>query len=205
VEFRDLLRRRRMVRSFTDAPVAAEAIDRIVDAARRGPSAGYSQGVEFIVITDPDARRAAGAFGFDPNRPPQGAPRFLLQAPVIVVICTSANVYRERYREPDKARALAGGSEDDFWRIPYWQVDAGAAMMLLLLAAVDEGVGAGVAGVMGQAHQEYLRSTLSIPATYEAVALVALGHPAADAGAHRGSAATRPRRARRDVVHRDRW
>jgi nitroreductase len=52
MEFADVVRRQRMVCSFTAEPVAPDAVERILDAARRGPSAGFSQGTEFVVVTD---------------------------------------------------------------------------------------------------------------------------------------------------------
>jgi nitroreductase len=203
MDFWELVRRRRMVRSFTDERVAPGAVERILEAARRGPSAGYSQGVEFVVVTEPAVRAELSA-------PPgsiraSGRPLFVEQAPVLIVVCTSPSIYIERYREADKALVRKGRSDEDFWLVPYWHTDAGAAMMLILLAAVDEGLGAGIAGVMGAMGQARLRQVLGMPASYMAVAIVALGHEAPDARQFSGSAKTRKRRAIEDVVHRERW
>jgi nitroreductase len=202
MDFRDVVRHRRMVRSFTDAPLDPAALDRIVDAARRGPSAGYSQGVEFVVVTDPALRAEVGT---PPNRAPSGVPLFVAQAPAQIIVCASAEVYRERYRRPDKQRVRAGVDDAELWHVPYWHVDAGAALMLILLAAVAEGFAAGIVGVFGAAGQERLRSLLRIPASYEAVAIVAIGHEAADARRFTGSTRTLGRRPRDEVVHRDGW
>jgi nitroreductase len=192
-----------MVRSFTDEPVADDALARIVDAARRGPSAGYSQGVEFVLVTDPAVRDAVAG---DTAAIRKGAlPPFVAQAPALIVVCASAGMYQRRYRESDKMAIRRDVDDSRFWHIPYWHVDAGAALMLILLSAVDEGLGAGVAGVMGEQDQQRLRDIIGMPPEYEAIAIVAIGHVAPDADRYRGSAATRPRRARSDVVHRDRW
>lgn len=145
MEFRDVVRRRRMVRSFTDEPVAPDVLKRILDIARRGPSAGYSQGVEFVVVTDPDMRAAIAAPG-DEMFGKLGRPNFVAQAPVHVVVCTSPEKYKSRYREPDKMRVVGHMDEDKLWQVPFWHTDAGAAMMLLLLAAVDEGIAAALVG-----------------------------------------------------------
>ena len=58
MEFAELVRKRRIVRHFKHDPVEMTAIDRILDLARRIPSAGFSQGQDFIVVTDPEQRRA---------------------------------------------------------------------------------------------------------------------------------------------------
>lgn len=194
---------RRMVRSFTDAPVAAEAVERILDVARRGPSAGYSQGVDFVVVTDAETRRRLSA----PSERLRaaGMPNLVGQASVVIVVCTSADIYASRYREADKARVRRDQPDEDFWLVPYWHTDAGAAMMLILLAAVDEGLGAGVAGVMGHEGQKRVRQALAMPPSYTAVATVAIGHEAPDARQFAGSTKTRKRRPLSEVVHHERW
>jgi nitroreductase len=204
MDFQQLVRRRRMVRSFTDGAVAPEAVDRILDVARRGPSAGYSQGVEFVLVTDREMRTLVSEG--DPKRERRGSvPNFVAQAPVLIVVCTSEQIYTDRYREADKAPVREGQHDENFWFVPYWHTDAGAALMLILLAAVDEGLGAGVAGVMGAEGQARVRAALGVPESYVAVALVAIGHEAPDARQFTGSARTRRRRPLDDVVHREGW
>ena len=196
-----------MVRSFSSEAVAPEAIERILDVARRGPSAGYSQGVEFVLVTDEAVRRQVSA---EPEAlKKSGLPNFVAQAAALIVVCTSAEIYTSRYREGDKARLREGQegatADENFWTVPYWHTDAGAALMLILLAAVNEGLGAGVAGVMGREGQERMQRVLAMPETYTAVAIVAIGYEAVDARQFGGSARTRKRRPLDEVVHRDRW
>jgi nitroreductase len=192
-----------MVRSFTDAPVPVESVERILDVARRGPSAGYSQGVEFVVITN-DRDRALIGQGFERIGSVSGHHNFIAQAQVHIVICASADIYRRRYREPDKMRVRADVDDADLWLVPYWYSDAGCAQMLILLAAVNEGLGAAFIGFGPGA--PLLREYLGIPADYEILGAVLLGYEAADARNFGDVAADpRPRRARHEVVHRERW
>jgi len=201
VEFYDALRKRRMVRSFTDQPVDPAVVERILDAARRGPSAGYSQGVEFVVVTDPRMRDTIARPG-DAIFKTSGHKNFVRQAPVHIVICCSAEIYRSRYRESDKMRVRSRLTDDELWRVPYWYVDAGAAMMLILLAAINEGIAAAFIGVLPQG----FRDLLGIPPAYEPVGIALLGHEAPDARQYGDVSATkRPRRPLTDVVHRERW
>jgi nitroreductase len=204
MDFAEVVRKRRMVRSFTEALVAPEALERMLDVARRGPSAGYSQGVEFVVVTDEAARRTL-ARADDPRLKASGLRNFAAQAPVLVVVCASSAIYTSRYHEPDKMRLRPETPDERFWHVPYWHTDAGASLMLLLLAAVNEGLGAGVAGVMGPEGQERIRQATGMPDSYTAVAIVAIGHEAPDARQFAGSAATRSRRPLEEVVHRERW
>jgi FMN reductase [NAD(P)H] len=126
---------------------------------------------------------------------------WLESAPVHVLVCTRADDYHDRYRLPDK---LADGSEIQ-WPVPYWFVDAGAALMMLLLAAIDEGLGAGVSGVPVDAASE-LREAFGIPTDVAIVALVTVGVPAPDPGwSAVTSRRTQPRRPPAESVHWERW
>jgi FMN reductase [NAD(P)H] len=202
VEFRELLPRRRMVRHYGPDRVPLRTIQRIVETVRRAPSAGYSQGQRLLVVTEEAGRgevaRILGAAGWTAA---EGREPWLESAPVHVLVCTREDDYHERYRMPDK---LQDGEELD-WPVPYWFVDAGAALMLLLLAAIDEGLAAGVSGVPRDAAAE-LRSSFGIPNDVEIVALVTIGAPAPDPGwSAVTSRRTQPRRAPDQVVRWDRW
>ena len=185
-----------MVRRYADTPVDAAAIERIAATALRGPSAGFSQGVRLVVVTDADRRRAIAKLCDEDDYVADGFQPWLSVAPVHVVVTVRENDYRQRYAEADKASA--GGVEE--WSAPYWWVDAGAALMLLLLAAVDEGLGAGVLDIADVAG---MRSLLDIPDDIAPVCLVTLGHPAEDAGPI--GSAKRGRRDTNDALRWERW
>lgn len=203
MEFRDVVRKRRMVRSFTDEPVAPEIVERIMDVARRGPSAGYSQGVEFVVVTDAETR-ATLARPADRTMKIAQMPNFMAQAQVHILICANADIYKERYREPDKMRVRSPLSDEELWNIPYWYTDAGAAQMLILLAAVNEGISAAFVGY--GPGEPRVREFLGIPDAYSVIGAVLLGHAALDARQYGDvSANPRPRRAMQEIVHRERW
>jgi nitroreductase len=196
VQFYDAVRRRRMVRNYTDEPVDPAAVDRMVDAARKAPSAGNSQGHAFVVVTDPAVRQAVAGLADEPAYVAQGFDPWISRAPVHVVVCIREETYHERYREPDKT----GPEGDEMeWSIPFWWVDAGGAMMTLLLAAVAEGLAAGFLGVHSTPG---LRELLAIPADVTPIGIVTVGHPAPD---RPSGSLRRGRRPRPEVVHQDRW
>ena len=200
----ELMRRRRMVRSFTEEPVDADALHRILDMARRAPTAGHSQGVEFVVVTHETTRRAIAAPS-EAMLAGSGMENFLSQAPVHVVVCASPEIYKARYRESDKRRVVGGLDEDTLWTVPFWYSDAGAAKMLLLLGAMQEGLAAAFVGVLPTEHDN-VRELLGIPPDHLIIGIALLGHASPRAEDHGDvSAVTRPRRAFDDVVHREHW
>jgi nitroreductase len=195
MEFSDVVQRRRMVRNYTDELVDPAAVDRIVAAGLRAPSAGHSQGQSFVVVTDPEIRSGVAALANEPAYVAMGFDPWISKAPVHIVICVSEAVYRARYAEPDKG----GPDGEQDWPVPYWWVDAGAAMMLILLAAVDEGLAAGFLGSHAMAD---LSELLGIPEEVDPIGVVTLGHPAPD---RRSTSLDRGRRPRSEVVHQHRW
>jgi len=202
VQFRELLPRRRMVRHYRSEPVPRDVVERIVSTVRRAPSAGYSQGQRLLVVTEPDGcaeiARIMAETGWTA---PDGREPWLESAPVHVLVCTREDDYHERYRMPDK---LDDGEEID-WPVPFWFVDAGAALMLLLLSAIDEGLAAGVSGVPREAAAE-LRDALGIPDDVTVVALVTMGAAATDPGwSAVTSRRTQPRRPPVDIIRWERW
>ena len=196
MDFQDVLKRRRMVRNYRAEEVDDRVIRRIVEAGRRAPSAGFSQGQYFIVITDDDTRRAMAELAGESEYVALGLDPWISVAPVHIAVCTREADYHERYREPDKLNA--DGSEID-WPIPYWWIDAGACLMMLLLAAVDEGLAAGFFGV----HRlDGLSELLAVPSDVVPIGVVTLGHPAPD---RRSSSLERGWKPLGSVVYEQRW
>jgi len=201
MDFAEVMRRRRMVRNYTDEPVSREAIDRIVDRGRRAPSGGFSQGNRFVVVTDPETRRRIAELADEEKYVvASGLEPWITRAPVHIVVVMREDDYHDRYTKPDKLEAT-GGKEVE-WRVPWWWVDAGKAVMLLLLAAVDEGLGAGLFGLVGDRNDD-VRELLGIPEEFEVVGVVTVGHPAREPNEERLK--KRLREARRPLEEVVRW
>jgi nitroreductase len=188
-----------MVRNFVPDPVDASVLDRILDAARRAPSAGNAQGIDLVVLEGPVQ---TGAY-WDVTLPPARRPGFrwpgLLLAPVLILPYVRPGAYVERYAEPDKAATGLGAGRAS-WPVPYWHVDAGMAVMAMLVTIAAEDLGAVFFGQFG--HAPAVRDALGVPEGYEAIGTIALGRPAPCAP---GRSATRTRRPATEVVHRGRW
>ena len=188
MEFERAVRGRRMVRSFTAEPVAPAVVDEICDLARRAPTAGNTAGAEVLVLEGV----TTGAY-WDVTLPPERRDGFawpgLLAAPVLVVVWTDPGAYLCRYREPDKIHTGLGDAEEA-WSVPYWFVDGGAAVMTMLLAARDRGLGAAFFGMFE--HEEAVRRRFGVPGDRRGVGTIAIGHPAEDDRPSRSAGRSRP-------------
>ncbi len=150
-----------------------------------------------MALTDA-AERAAFWCATDDGQPPDAWRRGVSGAPALVVCLSNPAAYLDRYAEPDKARA---NLSSDPWPVPYWDTDTAMAVMVLLLAAEDAGLGALFFGVPGERHAA-VREAFDIPDDRRLVGVVALGTEAARVS---GSARSRPRRSVDDVLHEGRF
>jgi nitroreductase len=190
MEFQEVVRGRHMVRRFTEEPVSQASLDRILHNAVRGPSAGFSQGQAFLVLTGEDLKRfweVAGA----------AAGSSVTAAPLVIVPMSAKQVYLDRYALPDKGWT---DRDERRWPVPFWYIDTGMAALLILQTAVDEGLGALYFGIVPEAVGPF-RAAFGVPDDHEPIGAIAIGHDA--------EAASRDLRARRrparEVIHFGRW
>lgn len=200
--FSEVVRSRRMTRAFRPDPLPEGMLDELVDLASRAPSAGKTQGWHVVALEGDDT-----ATFWDITLPPERRATFrwqrLLQAPVILLPLADPQAYVDRYAEPDKA-ATGLGEGTGAWPVPYWTIDASMAVMTLLLAAEDRGVGTLLFGVFRGERE--LRDRLGIPDHLELLGAVAIGHPDTDrSDGTAGRSASRPRRSPIEIIHRGRW
>jgi nitroreductase len=190
-----------MVRAFERRPVPAEVLQRVLDLARRVPSAGHTQGLDLVVLEGPEQT----ARYWDASLPAERRSSFpwpgVLDAPVLVVPVGDPRAYVARYSEPDKARTGLGEGTGS-WPVPYWYVDSAFAAMVALLAAVDEGLGALFFGQFE--HEPAVKAALGIPADRRPVGTIALGY-AARSDERASASSHRPRRPLDEIIHRGRW
>jgi len=191
-----VLRRRRMVRDYEDRPLPEGAAERILAAALRAPSAGFSQGFGFLALAEPADRERFWPFA----RHQADAAPGMRRAPLVVVALSNKAAYLERYAEADKGWV---DRDEARWPVPYWDIDTGMAVVLMLLAAVDEGLGACFFGIEPDQIAP-LRGAFGIPGDYVSIGAVTVGHRARGLAAQ-GARFEARRRAQDDVVHRGRW
>jgi FMN reductase [NAD(P)H] len=194
----DLLKRRRAVRDYTGERVPREVLERIAGTVRKAPSAGFSQGVRALVVDDPELITAIAALDED-----EMAKGWFDTVAAHILVLVREQDYHDRYTAADKL-ALTGGTEI-LWPVPFWHVDAGAALMLVLLAAIEEGLGAGVYGVRVEDDARW-RELLRIPDDLVIVSGVTVGVPGPDPDRERRtSVPTQRRKPVDEVIHWNTW
>lgn len=200
-----------MTRAFRPDPLDSSLVDGLLDLARRAPAAGNTAGLHFLVLDQP----ADVARYWDLTLPAERREGFpwpaLLAAPVLVIPCVSPAAYVSRYAEADKAARRAAtpqvraalGAGADHWPMPYWFVDGGMAVMSLLLAAEDAGLGALFFGLFE--FESVVAATFGVPSDWRPLGVVALGYAAPPEDQRRSRSAGRSRPPLSQVVHRGRW
>jgi nitroreductase len=199
VELSEVIRRRRMVRNYDpDRPVPAEAVERLLEYATHAPSAGFSQGWEFLLL---DTRADVERF-WTATTPEDGMTtgwmEGMTKAPVIVVPLSHRDAYLDRYAQPDKGWT---DRDEARWPVPYWHIDTGMASLLVLLGAVDEGLASCFFGITPDRIPQF-RAEFGVPEAYTPIGAMTLGYRAED---KKSPSLKRGRRESPSVTHRGNW
>ncbi len=189
MELFEAIRTLRAVREYTDEAVSDEAIRTILDLAVCAPSGGNRQPWEFIVVRDPETRRAIGDHYVEVFR---GYRQRVLDEAAAGLPAAQAQVARwersgspDRYAENlhaipvfllvclDRQRLPASGGERD----PGAYASIYPAVQNILLAAHGLGLGA-VLTTLHLGREREINALLRVPEHAQMVALITLGHPA---------------------------
>ncbi|WP_431918564.1 nitroreductase family protein [Nonomuraea jabiensis] len=196
MEFQEVVRRRRMVRNYDpDRAVPAAVVERILGNALHAPSAGFSQGWAFLVLEDPADRERFWEASTDDSEWGAG----LRRAPLLIVALSHKQAYLDRYAERDKGWE---DRDEARWPVPYWDIDTGFASLLMLLTAVDEGLGACFFGIPPGERTKAFKEAFGVPEAYTPIGVISMGYRAQD---KRSPSLKRGRRPLEEVVHRGSW
>jgi nitroreductase len=135
-----------------------------------------------------------------PGELPDSWLRGMMTAPVVIIPCSSKAAYLQRYAEPDKGWT---DLDETRWPVPFWHMDAAMASLLILLTAVDEGLGACFFGIQPE-YTGATRAAVGIPDEFDPVGAITLGHRLPEESPS-GSPTRRKRKPQADVIHRGRW
>ena len=203
MEFSEVVRSRRMVRRYDpDREVPEEVLTACLDHAVRAPSAGFSQGWDFVVLRSEGERAGfweatAEPFGSSEGSRPDAWLRGISAAPVLILCCSDQQAYLERYAAPDKGWTDRDASR---WPVPYWDIDTGMASLLILLTAVDHGLGALFFGVAPESH-DAVHERFAIPKDRTIIGVISLGYAVPGRGVPRSPSLRRHRRTAAEVSH----
>jgi nitroreductase len=201
VDLDDVLRRRRMVRHYDGRPLDPDVVERVVAAGLRAPSAGFSQGYAVLLLTEPDDRERFWSVTDTEQETASWPPETragVMRAPALAVTLSCKRAYLDRYAREDKGWT---DRDESRWPVPFWHVDTGMVALLMLLKAVDEGLGALFIGMAPSVIPAF-RKEFGVPDDHDVVGVVCFGHEAPDSP-------RRDLRARRlpadGIVHRGVW
>jgi nitroreductase len=199
MEFGEVVRRRRMVRNYDpDRAVPEELRERILENGLRAPSGGFSQGWAFLTLEGDERERYWRISAEDPDQKYVEWITGLRRAPLLILAFAHKDAYLDRYTEPDKGWT---DRDEARWPVPYWDVDTGLAALLMLLTAVDCGLGSCFFGVAPARHDAF-RAAFDIPANRTPVGVVSVGYAAPD---RRSPSLRRGRRGLAEVAHEGRF
>ena len=168
MEFQDVIRKRKMVRSFEDREIPREIVDRILANAQKAPSAGFSQPFQFLVF---DGKDEVARFWDVVNPKREGGWPDLFNAPLMIVCCSVKDLALDRYALPDKGWT---DRSESHWPVPYWDIDTAMSAMNILLTVVDAGLGALFFGIF---HMQEFKERFGIPERVTPIGAIAIGYP----------------------------
>jgi nitroreductase len=208
VEFTEVIRRRKMVRAFTGEPLPQGTAERLLRAANRAPSAGFSQGYSFLVLKGAEQQAPLWAMFYDDAASLGDEEAYeraqiaaLSRAPLVIIPLACKDIYLDQYAErPDRGWT---DRDEARWPVPYWYIDTGFTALLILLSVVDEGLGAVFFGIPPSIMDAF-RQQYGVPGEWTPIGAIAIGYP------DPGSDPVRPARASDrksldELVHQGRW
>ncbi|MEU8221857.1 nitroreductase family protein [Kribbella sp. NPDC048915] len=199
MEFQEVVRRRRMVRNFeAGREVPPDVRERILGNGLRAPSGGFSQGWAFLTLEGDDRERYWRIAAENPDEKYVEWITGLRRAPLLILAFAHKNAYLDRYSEPDKGWT---DRDEARWTAPYWYVDTGMAVLLMLQTVVDEGLGACFFGAPADKVGRVLKE-FGVPEGFDLVGVLSVGYRAADKPS---PSLKRGRRTTAEVVHRGQW
>jgi nitroreductase len=199
MELDDILRKRRSIRSYSDRRPEPALVAEIVDRARRAPTAGHAQGIDFLVLDEPAALRDLWDLTEDPDFPTPEEEKDV-RPPTVVLVWSDPQRYLRRYSAEDKIEF--GMDTLEAWPVRFWDVDAGMAALQLMLVAIDRGLDTWFYGLSFGV--EALQARFGVPEDRKLIGVVALGYRSADE-VPTGSGTTIPRRPLEEQLHRNSW
>src|SRR5918911_3624856 len=155
MDFDEVIKRRKMIREYDSnrQQIPEKIITKLIKNAHRAPSAGHTQVQEFIVVKDVSTKKKLRKAAVDQE--------YVEQAPLLIVVCSNTSRSVGRY----------GSRGREFYSI----IDGAFASMLILLSAVNEGIGACFVGAF---EDNKVSEILELPRDVKPIGIICIGYPA---------------------------
>ena len=154
MDFDEVVRKRKMIREYQqDSQIPTEIINKLLKNAHRSPSAGHTQVQEYIVVIDPITKKKLCQASLGQSQ--------VEDASVLIIVCANTSRSVRRY----------GKRGTDFYSI----IDGAFTSMIILLSAVNEGIGASFIGAF---EDNRIVKILGLPVHVKPIGIIALGYPA---------------------------
>ena len=167
---KELLLNRRVVRNYLDTNKEYPNLSDIPKLTIKIPTAGFSRGIEIVSVENKENIKKLAIYANEESYLKKGYGKWLSNSKAIFLILINEQAYQERYKELDKQNQTSSSN----WSVPYWYVDAGAAMMNCMLLVEETGLKSGFLGSHNMQIQK-IKSLLVIPEDIEILGFVTAG------------------------------
>ena len=167
---KELLLNRRVVRYYLDTNIEYPNLSDIPKLTIKIPTAGFSRGIEIVSVENKENIKKLAIYANEESYLKKGYGKWLSNSKAIFLILINEQAYHERYKELDKQNQTSSSN----WSVPYWYVDAGAAMMNCMLLVEETGLKSGFLGSHNMQIQK-IKSLLVIPEDIEILGFVTAG------------------------------
>ena len=166
----NLLNNRKVVRSYQKVKVDKNNLENIAKYAIKIPTAGFSRGIEILNTFDIEKIKIVSEVFNENYFKKNNQSPWISNSLGLFFLLINEDAYHKRYSSSDKKNAV--NSKE--WDIPYWYVDAGAALMNCLLLIEEQGFASGFMG-LHNIERNKIHDLFKIPSDYQIVGMVTAG------------------------------
>jgi nitroreductase len=166
----NLLNNRKVVRSYQKAKVDKNSLEKIAKNSIKIPTAGFSRGIEILNTFDVAKIKIVSEIFNENSFKKDNQSPWISNSLALFFLMLNEDEYHKRYSSSDKKNAV----NPKEWDIPYWYVDAGAALMNCLLLIEEQGFASGFMG-LHNIDRKKVHDLFKIPNDYQIVGMITAG------------------------------
>ena len=166
----NLLNNRKVVRNYKKTSLEDTNLKNISKFSIKIPTAGFSRGIEILNTFDVKKIKNVSRIFNEDNFIKDGKSPWISNSLALFFILLNEEAYHHRYSKNDKTNAV--NSKD--WDVPYWYVDAGAAMMNCILLIEVKELSSGFMG-LHNIDRKKIHEEFKIPDTYQIIGMITAG------------------------------